>query len=62
MLLCMPLTNKVSSSSNIKLSLVSDLIANITTYSSSSSSSATVQGSVSLLHYRTLEVRPGIIS
>ena len=30
--------------------------------SSSSSSSATVQGSVSLPHYRTLEVRPRRIS
>ena len=29
---------------------------------SSSSSSNTVQGSVSLPHYRTLEVRPGRIS
>ena len=32
------------------------------TSSSSSSSSDTVQGSVSLPHYRTLEVRPGRIS
>ena len=36
---------------------------NMLDYSSSSSSSSdTVQGSVLLPHYRTLEVRPGIIS